>query len=289
MRSFALSTALAFSVTSISLCSQEPAPASQQAAQKKTPPGGEPVEWMAVSIHPTDPSKADNWSANDQPNGITLRGSPISALISQAYGFGIMPMRDEEMEGLPEWAKSNKYDIEARVSPEDAPAFHKISNLSTADLIVAYAARKYTGEMLMEQQLLTDRFHFKAHWETRERNVYQLVVAKNGSLLKTAADPEHGSASVSSGTMSGKGVPVVFLANLLQLPAERKVIDRTELTGAYDFELHFAPINLKAGSETSNDPDFFSAVQQQLGLKLQAAKMPIPVLIVEHIDLPTPN
>lgn len=259
---------------------------------KPTPPGGEPLQWMAVSIHQMDPAHENNASANDQPNGISERGAPLASLISQAYNFGIMPMRDDEITGLPGWAKSARYDVDARVAPEDVPAFKKLSGLSTADTIAAFSTRTYTGEMLMEQALLTERFHLKVHWEKGERNVYMLTAAKGGARLKpTESDPNHGSISFSSGRITSKAVPVVFFASILEMPADRKIVDKTGLTGSYDMDLHFSSSNLSAntGDANNNDPDFFTALQEQLGLKLQPAKMEIPILVVDHIDPPTDN
>lgn len=261
-------------------------------AQTAAPPGGPPLQWMAVSIHQMDPAHENNASANDQPNGISERGAPLASLISQAYNFGIMPMRDDEIMGLPGWAKSARYDVDARVAPEDVPAFKKLSGLSTADTIAAFSTRTYTGEMLMEQALLTERFHLRVHWEKGERNVYMLTVAKGGPRFKpTESDPNHGMMTFSSGRITSKAVPVVFFASILEMPADRKIVDKTGLTGSYDMDLHFSSSNLSAntGDANNNDPDFFTALQEQLGLKLQPAKMEIPILVVDHIDPPTDN
>ena len=273
-------------VSALALCT------SIAPAQQTTPPGGPPLQWMAVSIHQMDPAHENNASSNDQPNGISQKGTPLSALISQAYNFGIMPMRDDEIEGLPGWAKSARYDVEARVAPEDVAAYKKLEGLSTADTIAAFKNRTYTGEMLMEQQLLVDRFHLKVHWTKGERNVYILTEAKGGAHLKpTTSDPEHGTISFSSGTITSKAVPLVFFASILEMPADRKIVDQTGLIGSYDVDLHFSSSNLSANStaDTSNDPDFFTALQQQLGLKLQPAKMEIPILVVDHVDPPSDN
>lgn len=277
---------MAFTIALSALCCS----AFAQSAQP-TPPGGAPLQWMAVSIHQMDPAHENNASANDQPNGISERGAPLASLISQAYNFGIMPMRDDEIMGLPSWAKSARYDVDARVAPEDVPAFKKLSGLSTADTIAAFKTRAYTGQMLMEQQLLIERFHLKVHWTTGERNVYMLTEAKGGAKVKTTeSDPNHGTLSFSSGKINGKAVPIVFFASILEMPADRKIVDKTGLTGSYDMDLHFSSSNLGATSNTdNNDPDLFTALQEQLGLKLQPAKMTIPILVVDHIDPPTDN
>lgn len=257
-------------------------------SQKETPPGGDPVSWAAVSIHPTDPASTNN-SWGDQPNGISDHGIGLQGLISQAYNFSVMPFRDDEIEGLPAWAKSTRYDVIARVDPDDQEAFRKLSSLSMQEAVAAFAARQTTGEMLMEQALLADRFHLKVHWEPRERTVYLLKVAKSGVRMSTAADPKHGSMTFDAGKLSGKGVPVSFIASLLASPAQRTVIDHTGLTGQYDFDLHFAPESVSASGGTSTDPDFFTAVQEQLGLKLQSGEAQVPVLVIDHVEQPTPN
>mgnify|MGYP001546277327 CR=1 FL=1 len=174
------------------------------------------------------------------------------------------------------------------ISAAHMKAFKKFSDLSMEDTIAAFTARKPTGEMLMIQALLADRFGLRVHWEPKERSVYALSIAKGGLRLKPAADPKHGEMSFSKGHLAGKGVPVSFIATLLAVPIDRTVVDRTGLNGVYDFDLHFEPRDSATGTE-SNYPDFFTAVQEQLGLKLQSTRASVPVLVVDHIDPPTPN
>lgn len=255
----------------------------------ETPTGGNPLPWSAVSIHLTDPDNK-NWRTSDQANGITDHGMSVQGLISQAYNFNVTSFRDDEIEGLPAWAKTVQYDVVARVDPDDSEAFHKLSNISMEEAIAAFAARQSTGEMLMEQALLADRFHLKAHWEQRERNVYVLTVAKGGVRMSpVAADPRNGEMLLDPGKLSGKGIPLSFLASLLALPAQRTVIDHTGLKGQYDFKLNFAPPEATVAGGTSTEPDFFTAVQEQLGLKLQSGKAKVPVLVIDHVEPPTPN
>ena len=246
-----------------------------------------PLAWASVSIHESNPNKQDNFS-NDQANGINEQGMSLREIISQGYNFSVMPFREEEIAGLPEWAKSARYDIQARVDPDDVATFKKLSDMPMQELVADFAARKPTGEMLMVQALLDERFHLRVHWEWKDRGVYVLSVAKGGVRIKPAADPKHGSMSFSQGHMDGKGVPVSFLATLLELPAERTIVDKTGLDGVYDFDLRFAPRD-NPGGTASNDPDFFTAVQEQLGLKLQSTHASVPVLVVDHVEPPTPN
>jgi uncharacterized protein (TIGR03435 family) len=257
---------------------QRPAP---QASAKP------PLAWASVSIHVNKPNGQGNYS-NDQANGINERGMSLREILSEGYNFSVMPFRDEEVEGLPEWAQTTKYDIIARVDDDDAPAFKKLSDIPMVDLIAAFAARQPTGEMLMMQSLLAERFHLRVHWEPKERTVYTMTLAKGGLRMQPAADPKHGEMTFARGHLSGKGVPLSFLASLLALPAERAVVNGTGIEGSYDFDLHFAPRDGAADSQT-NDADFFTAVQEQLGVKLQSGRASIPVLVVDHVEPPTAN
>lgn len=247
-----------------------------------------PLSWASVSIHETDPGKVANGYSHDQPNGISEHAMSLKDFISEGYNMSVMPLRDDEIAGLPDWAKTARYDILARVDSDDVEAFKKLSNLSMKDTITAFTSRQPTGEMLMIQSLLADRFSLRAHWETKDRSVYTVTLAKGGLRMKPAADPEHGEMSFNRGHLAGKGVPLPFLASLLEIPAERTVVDKTGVPGSFDFDLRFDPHDSTSTNE-SNDPDFFTAVQEQLGLKLQSTHASVPVLVVDHIEPPTPN
>lgn len=250
--------------------------------------GKAPLSWSSVAIHVSDPNGEGGNYSHEDPDGVTDRGMSLREIISAGYNFSVMPLREDEITGLPEWAKSARYDIVARVDFEDVEAYKKLSNLSMQETIAAFTARQPTGEMLMMQSLLRERFSLRVHWELKERSVYAMAVAKGGLRMKPAADPKHGEMSFSHGHLAGKGVPLSFLASLLALPVGHSVVDRTGMTGAYDFDLRFDPRDNVSGAE-SNDPDLFTAVQEQLGLKLQSTHAPVPVLVVDHVEPPTPN
>lgn len=264
-------------------------PQAPSTAPKPSPPGGPPLPWATVSIHLTDPGNGNDGYSHEQANGLNERNMSLKDIISEGYNMSVMPLRDDEISGLPDWAKSPRYDILARVDPDDVAAFKKLADLSMGDTIAAFTSRQPTGEMLMIQNILTDRFHLRVHWETRERSVYTITLAKGGIRMKPATgDLEHGEMTFNRGHLSGKDVPLPFLASLLEIPAERTVLDKTGVPGRFDFDLHFDPHDSTSNTET-NDPDFFTAVQEQLGLKLQSAHAAVPVLVVDHVDPPTSN
>jgi uncharacterized protein (TIGR03435 family) len=253
-----------------------------------TTSGKPPLSWASVAIHATNPDREGEDFNHEDADGITDRGMSLREIISEGYNFSVMPFREDEISGLPDWAKTARYDILARVDGDDVEAFKKLSHLSMQETITTFTARQPTGQMLMMQSLLRDRFGLRIHWESKERSVFALVVAKGGLRMKPAADPKHVEMSFSRGHLAGKGVPVSFLASLLALPVGHTVVDRTGVTGAYDFDLRFDPQDDSAGKE-SNDPDLFTAVQEQLGLKLQSTHASVPVLVVDHVEPPTPN
>jgi uncharacterized protein (TIGR03435 family) len=164
---------------------------------------------------------------------------------------------------------------------------------------------------LMLQSLLADRFSLKSHVDSHVILVYELVIAKSGSRLKASEmDPANPtetmhprSLRVSAGNAAGAGVTTGMLAEFLERTPElgggpdgqrRIVIDKTGLRGEYDWTLHWTPEGPDPGSTAqssadSNGPSLFTALQEQLGLKLNTAKAHSDVLIIDHIDPPSAN
>lgn len=250
-------------------------------------PAKPPIEWDAISIHKHDPNDTNmRWGST--ADGIGGNGVTLRTLISQAYGFSVLELRDDELIGLPGWAKDARYDVTAKVSPEDVPGWKKIDNMSMEETIQHLLSHEPTPEMLMMRSLLAERFDLKVHYETRVEAVYEMVLDKGGSKLKPAADPKHGNMDWNAGVMKGDGVPVPFLAMLLSMPLQRSVVDHTGLAGHFDFELHFLPDNTPSSTE-NNDPDLFTAVREQLGLRLRPSKGSVLVVVVDSLHEPSAN
>jgi uncharacterized protein (TIGR03435 family) len=150
----------------------------------------------------------------------------------------------------------------------------------------------------MMQRLLADKFKLAVHNETRELPVYALVLAKGGMKFQAAKDPNSGvRSSGRTGQLKGQGVTMADLAKALtrtlQTELGRVVIDQTNLTGKYDLTLKWTPSMgsppMLNGQPDTSAPDIFTAVQEQLGLKLESTKAPVPVLVVDHAELPSEN
>jgi uncharacterized protein (TIGR03435 family) len=140
---------------------------------------------------------------------------------------------------------------------------------------------------LLMRQILEDRFAMKSHIEKRELPVYELVIAKHGPKLKESAPGESGPTGMSPGKLSAHAYPVSGLAMSLSGVVGRVIIDKTGLTGQYDIDLTWAWRDDPGSGESG--PSIFTALQEQLGLKLEPAKAPIDVVVIDHIERPSEN
>lgn len=144
----------------------------------------------------------------------------------------------------------------------------------------------------MLREVLENRFHLKYHYDTRALPGYALVISKKGERLfeashSGASDP--GAVHTRHGEIIGDGVSIAGLARVLSQQIGRPIADETGLKGAYDLKLDWAPEmdpNSTATSAVDTGPSIFTAVQEQLGLRLESAKVPVRVLVVDHIERP---
>lgn len=231
------------------------------------------------------------------PDGLNMEG--ITPQLMLAHAFNV---EDDRIVGAPSWVKNERFDIQAKVAPGDAP---KLDTL------------KPEQRMEMLQPLLEDRFGLKFHHETRDMPVYLLEVSKGGSKLKLTdvatadgrGDLNMPRMMLSIGSVDAKGAQMDMLAHALSGQVGRTIIDKTGLTGRYDFSLHFTPENMpprmgpgpgahpdrgQPGSDAppppdTSGPDVFTAIQEQLGLKLVSEKGPVDVIVIDHIDKPSEN
>ena len=315
---FLLSTALVgFRV----LHAQSPA----ASADSKTSAGSpELPRYDVASIKPSSPDSR-GFLLMMTPTGVRMNGAQIQTLLQLA--FGVEPDR---ITGAPDWVRSSRYEIEAKVKPEDAPKLAKLN---------------MDQKRAMMLPLLQERFGLKYHHESRELPIYALVVAKGGPKLTPSKPGEdrpgpEGSAPsrgdriatggpsagsgpltrpdgppgpgnraivgegmrMSSGGIQSRGGNTAFLAHVLSGTLGRTVVDKTGLTGSYDFSLNWTPDqNMRNGlggaqggqpedaAADATGPSLFTALQEQLGLKLESQKGAVDVIVIDHIDLPSEN
>jgi uncharacterized protein (TIGR03435 family) len=134
------------------------------------------------------------------------------------------------------------------------------------------------------------RDRLKAHLETRELPVYDLVIVKSGLKMKEAPPEEEHGGHIAGSEMKGSSTAIEPLVSNLATWSGRKVIDKTGLTGKrFDFDLTWTPEELREADPANAGPSIFTALEEQLGLKLLPSRAPVQVLVIDHIERPTPN
>jgi uncharacterized protein (TIGR03435 family) len=227
----------------------------------------DPAFEVAV-IKPADP--------NDSNQGFRLEGRRIlvesvamTSLICYAYSI-----QKTQIVNAPQWFDEQRWNIEGTPDTDGAPNWHQYRQ--------------------MLQKLLSTRFGLVMHHDKRELSVYTLIAAKGGPKLeKSKSDPD------ALSDQSGHGVgPAQFMkftndsmtdfAQTMQLMVDRPVVDQTNLSGRYDFTLLWTP-DVMRDTVTDTAPGLFTAVEEQLGLKLTAARTPTNVFVIDAATRPTEN
>jgi uncharacterized protein (TIGR03435 family) len=208
-----------------------------------------------ATIKPNDPARNVGVGAywKPLPAGLETIGS-LHAFIKQAYG-----VEDVQISGGPNWIDGELFEIHAKAS----------GPVSQAQL------------KLMLQSLLAERFKLAIRTETRQLPVYSLGLAKGGSKLEPA---DRGGLFTTGRTFLRGSVDLPQLANALTPVLGRVVLENTGLKGLYKFALTWAP-----DDPTADGPSIFTAIQEQLGLKLESTKGPVQVLVIEHAQKPSEN
>ncbi len=274
MRSLERLFAAAILVVCPVFCSGLAAQSATAAAPQPATAARAPLQFEVAAIHPHIPEPHEHNSIWSSPFDGNFNAENISVMTLIAWAF---EMPDTRILGAPSWTRTTMFNIEAKADPAVDQQLHGL----TSD-----AGRKEKEKMV--QALLADRFHLFAHTETRELPIYILVVAKGGPRL--GAIQEKGS-SVNTGRgrievqMSNS---VAFLADELSKVAGRDVLDQTGITGRYDLKLQWAPDD-GAAPAADFGPSIFTALEEQLGLKLEPAKGPVQVLVVDHVEMPSAN
>jgi uncharacterized protein (TIGR03435 family) len=244
-------------------------------AQATSPaPSNPPLSYEVVSVKPFDSGTANGvssgwWTTKD---GFAATGTTLEVLVMGAFGL----LNDDQIEGLPSWADSAQFAVEAKMDESTAVA---LEQLPLPDRIRA--------QDRMMQSLLADRFALKAHHESRERPVYDLVLAKGGSKLKETPSSVGSAYSVSNGQLTGHGISIESLTFSITNLVGRVIVDKTGLTGRYDMTLNWTP-DEEAGTSTTG-PSIFTALEEQLGLKLVSAKGPVDTIVIDHVEKPSQN
>jgi uncharacterized protein (TIGR03435 family) len=288
-------------------------------------PGGNPLRAQdrgperlpRFEVASVKPSTSGRMQFLVQPGGrFVATDAPLKLLIADAF-LGAEPLALSRVLGGPEWIESARYDINAKASTEFQPS----------------PGGPPRDMLLMLRSLLEERFTLKAHRETRELPIYELVLARADGRLgpgmrqpavdcdalvaarrggappppRQPSDPPPCAAMRGPASILSGGIPMQQFARMVTLsmadangPAGRDqgrlVIDRTGLTGRFAFTLRWTPEQMPTATPPPgvppidpNGPSFFTALQEQLGLRLQSASGPVEVVVIDSVEQPTPD
>ena len=228
--------------------------------------------YEVVSIRP---NKTGSYSGGTRilPDGFVWSNMQLSMLVREAYGI----IEDSQVIGMPDWARHEGYDIEAKVDENTAEKWKKLT-----------FKERWAQEQPLRRSLLADRCAFKAHEEMKELPVFELVIAKGGVKMKEAPPDEPQMTMMSGNHMTTHAMTTGTIASTFAGAVGRIIVDKTGLgEKKFDIELSWTPDD----RVTANDagPSLFTALQEQLGLKLVPAKAAESVLIIDHMERPSPN
>jgi uncharacterized protein (TIGR03435 family) len=239
--------------------------------------GTEPPEYEVASIKPN----TDNdfrYAFRIEPDGaLAATGITLKRLMMTAYnvqGFRFV--------GGPGWVASRRWDVQAKPSRAASP--------------------NQIRPMLLT--LLEERFQLRSHSETRNMPVYELVVDRNGSKVPTAKDNETRTVRATAGSIELSNATSATFASQVSYALAQPVIDKTSLSGNFDFAIRWTPEPGENGGPTTaglppgtpeppastlDGPSIFTAIREQLGLRLKSARAPVEVVVIDDVQMPTAN
>lgn len=193
------------------------------------------------------------------------------------YAYDLPLGFESRVLNLPAWANSDDFEVQAKIDDAQFAALQKLS---------PYDQR--TQMKLMSQSLLVDRFHLQVHFEKRDVSAFELIVAKGGPKLTPASPDEKPMLSEGNNTIRARAIT---LSQFIHSPflGSREIVDRTGLTGAYDFTLTYSQPTNPEDTGAGDLPSLFTAVQQQLGLRLDPTRAPVEFILIDHIERPSEN
>jgi uncharacterized protein (TIGR03435 family) len=231
-------------------------------------------EFEVASIKPVEDPNPDRTRDKEEGRRFSAYSVTLRELIMMAYRVDA-----REIAGGPAWMATDEYDIEA-VAGEGVQV------------------NEHLGELL--QKLLADRFQLAFHREQRMLPAYALTVAKGGSKLKAAEAGGRGASCEHPGVCNFRSEPLSHFVRWLSfVVVDRPVVDKTRITGTFDFSLKWTPdesqfsalgLRVPAAADSANaPPPLFEAIEEQLGLKLEPEKVPAEVLVIDKVERPTEN
>jgi uncharacterized protein (TIGR03435 family) len=242
---------------------------SQPQDQKPMPATADP-DWEVVSVKPTDPADTHGERIRLDGRRVRMTGTTVEQFLLIGYS-----MQKAQIANLPDWAQTQRWDVSGIPDVEGTPSLKQLQGLM--------------------RKIVAERFGTQLHHEQREMPVFALTVAKGGHKMKVnTSDPDgwmikNDSSSRNRHMEDLKNASMKDLTLILQFHVTRPVVDQTGLKGKYDFRLEWTPDDAPPSDALDAPPELFRAIQDQLGLKLEATKAPADTLVVDAVQKPKPD
>jgi len=226
-------------------------------------------DWEVATVRPSDPNE-ENQTIRMRGRHLVIQRQTVESLLT--VGFGL---QKNQLVDVPQWARTESFDADGVADVDGEPSLPQFQS--------------------MIRKLLAKRLALKTHVEQREMPVFALRVGKDGPKLTSASHP--GALVNKQQVRGGEGYRTLTftststkdLSVLLLQYVDRTVVDQTGLKGQYDFTLKYTYDETRAPADGTAPPSLFTAVQEQLGLKLEKVKAPADVLVIDHIERPSEN
>jgi uncharacterized protein (TIGR03435 family) len=254
----------------IALAQSQPAqdaPAKQESPRRMAADADPSFEVATVKLsNPDDRSSA----IHTEGTHLSIKNHTVNTMLLFAYGIHAKQIVD-----APAWLSTDRYDLDGVLDTDGQPSLKQMQRIV--------------------QKLLADRFALKVHHETRELAVYALMPAKDGAKLsRSKGDPnvlgdENDDMRDGERTMTVSNMTMADFTLIMEFYTDRPVVDQTGLQGKWDFKWSWTADESRPSSDTNALPGMFTAIQEQLGLKLEAVRAPADVFVIDHIERPSPN
>jgi uncharacterized protein (TIGR03435 family) len=242
----------------------------QQLAKPQMMPKDADPDWEVATVRPTDPSDPGGQRVRLTGRHVLLLNTTADQFLQLGYG-----VQKRQLEGEPEWAKMERWNVDGVPDVEGEPDWAQIQTLM--------------------RKILAERFGLKLHFEQREMPVYSMTVGKGGPKMRLNTSDPNGLMNQQNNSGNGQDVEdlrnasMADLTTILQFRVGRPVVDQTGLKGRYDFQLKWTTDESKAPTDGTAPPGLFTAVQEQIGLKLEPVKALAEVLVIDAVERPSAN
>jgi uncharacterized protein (TIGR03435 family) len=247
------------------------------------------LKFAVASIRPADPNQEGARLGPIPGGGLRVNNWSLAGLITFAYNI-----RDFQLSGGPGWISSTRFDILAKPERPEGPADFSGMTLEQHTTMIGRLRER-------TRHLLAERFQLVFHRDSKELPVYALIVPKGGHKLRASAEGGNQHMRAGRSQINAEGATTEMLAETLSRMVGRKVLNQTGLAGKFDFELAWTRdygTSLPGKLTHPNDPDpseipgavsVFTAIQEQLGLKLESTRGPVEIIVIDRVEKPSEN